>query len=204
VEMMYRLMAIGAVAARDVRARSFFTGELTVDAVRGYRTALAGTEGLRGLDAFLSEFGHRGPYESDGMAPRFAEDITRVLRLIQMYVRAGPPADPARHALGRRRVRREATAEIRRALAQARGRLAFAWRWVVVAIVCRALQRLLALRDQCRHVTTALVAHLRRVALEIGRHAAQAGLLSRVDDVFFLTFDELSRVLTEPDRDWRA
>jgi phosphohistidine swiveling domain-containing protein len=71
-------------------------------------------------------------------------------------------------------------------------------------IVCGALQRLLALRDECRHVTTMLVAHLRRLTLEIGTRAAAAGLLARREDAFFVTWDELPRVLAEPGRDWRG
>jgi len=43
------------------------------------------------------------------------------------------------------------------------------------------------MRDECRHVTTLLIAHLRTVTLEIGRRASDDGLLARADDVFFLT-----------------
>jgi pyruvate,water dikinase len=204
VKMTYRLMELGALVAEDARARAFFAGELTRDAAREYRNALDGTRVLAELESFLREFGHRGPYESDVMSPRFAEDVTPVLRLIQLYARAEAREDPARHALERQRVRQEATDVVRLALAGGRGRLAFGWRWLAFSIVCRALQRLLALRDQCRHVTTALVAHLRSVALELGRRAENAGLLSRPDDVFFLRFDELPRLLIERERDWKA
>ncbi|HTO13648.1 MAG TPA: PEP-utilizing enzyme, partial [Candidatus Binatia bacterium] len=125
-------------------------------------------------------------------------------RLIQLHVRAGAGQTAAHHAAERRRVRRAAMAEVRQALHHGRGRLTFALRWAVFSLVCRALQRLLALRDECRHVTTMLVAHLRRVALEIGRRASRAGTLADPTDVFFLTWEEMPRVLGEPGEGWGA
>jgi pyruvate,water dikinase len=202
--MTYRVMALGAAAAAEAPVRAFFTGALDTVALAGHRSALAGTRFLDLLDGFLLEFGHRGHYESDVMSPRFAEDPLPVLRLIQLHVRAGTHEDPARHAAERVLVRRAAREEARRELRRGRGRLAFGVRWLAFSIVCRALQHLLALRDECRHVTTLLVAHLRRLALEIGGRAARAGGLASASDVFFLTWDELPRLLTERERDWRG
>ena len=202
--MTYRLMALGALAAGEPRARAFFTAELDDDAVRHHRSVLAGTRTLTALDGFLGEFGHRGPYESDVMSPRFDDDPTPVLRLIQLYVRAGAREDPVRHAAERRRVREAARGHVREELRHDRSRIGFATRWIVFSLVGNALQRLLALRDECRHVTTMLVAHLRRVTLEIGRRAAHAGVLASPDDAFFVARGELPRVLVEPHRDWRG
>jgi len=201
--MTYRLMALGALAASDARARAFFVDELDDAAIRSWRRTLDGTRVGTELERFLKEFGHRGPYESDVMSARFAEDPRPVLRFIQLHVRAGAPEDPARHLARRLLARQVATEEARRALRHGQGRLAFAARWLVFRIVRDALQRLLALRDECRHVTTLLVAHLRRVALEIGRRATRAGLLRDTSDVFLLAWDELPRILVERDRDWR-
>jgi len=201
--MAYQLMALGSLAASEPRARAFFAGELSEAAVRGHRATLRGTRFLAGLDAFLEEFGHRGPYESDVMSPRFSEDLTPVLRLVRLYAQAGIQQDPTQHAAERSAVRQAARDEVRRALRQGQGRLAFGVRWTVFVIACRALQGLLALRDECRHVTTYLVAHLRCVSLEIGRRAARENRLAAAEDVFFLTWQELPDVLDMPPRDWR-
>jgi rifampicin phosphotransferase len=204
VRMTYQLMRLGSVALREARVRAFFTAEVDEAALGGAEAELRGTAFRTALDEFLRDFGHRGPYESDVMSPRFSEDPAPLFRLIQLYVRAGQWPEPARHAAERRRVRLAATDEVRRALGSRYGWFGCAWRRSVFAIVCGALQRLLALRDECRHVTTMMVAHLRRVALEIGRRAARDGVLSTAQDVFFLTFDELPRVLTTPGSGWRA
>jgi pyruvate,water dikinase len=202
--MTYRIMALGAAAAGEASARAFFAGDLDAAAVAGHRAALAGSRFLDALDEFLEEFGHRGRHESDVMSPRFADDPLPLLRLIQLHVRARTHEDPARHAAERQLVRRAAREEARRELRRGRGRLAFGVRWLAFSIVCRALQRLLALRDECRHVTTLLVAHLRRLTLELGRRAALDGRLASDADVFFLTWDELPRLLQERAPDWRG
>jgi phosphohistidine swiveling domain-containing protein len=204
MQMTYALMNLAAQAARDDRAHAYFAEAGDDNALRRYETALAGTDVLAGLAAFMREFGHRGPYESDVMSPRFADDPAPLLRLIQLHVRAGGAPDAAGHAAERSRVRHAAIAEVRRWLRRGRGRLGFATRWTVFRIVCDALQRLVALRDECRHVTTMMVAHLRRLVLEIGRRATREGTLADATDAFFLTWDEVPRVLLDTGGAWRA
>jgi rifampicin phosphotransferase len=203
VRMAYQLMELAAVASRDPHVRSVFAGKLDDAGVLYATVAVAGSEFGDGVEAFLAEFGHRGHYESDVMSPRFAEDPGHLLRLIQLYIRAGGEPDPARHAADRRRARHEATSEVRQALRRGSSRLGFAARWAAFSIVCRALQQLLGMRDECRHVTTLLIAHLRTVTLEIGRRGSDDGLLARADDVFFLHWDELPRLLVDRGDGWR-
>jgi pyruvate,water dikinase len=204
VRMVHHLMDLGVRAAADARALAYFTGDLDEHALAGYERALHATAVLDDLRTFLREFGHRGPYESDVMSARFAEDPAPVLRMIQLHVRSGATTTAARHADERRCVRLAAMAEVRRSLRENHGRLTFAARWAVFSLVCSALQRLVALRDECRHVTTMMVAHLRQVALEIGRRASEAELLADPTDVFLLTWEELPRILLEPDAAWRV
>jgi rifampicin phosphotransferase len=202
MRMTHRVMDMAVAAARDHRARAYFTADLDDERARGYEAALAATTVLAELQAFLQEFGHRGPYESDVMSPRFSEDPRPLLRLIQLHVRAGATQDLARRAAERAHVRSAAMVVIRRMLRQRYGRLGFVARWTTFRIVCSALQHLLALRDECRHVTTMMVAHLRRLVLEVGQRACRAGSLRDRTDVFFLTWDEVPRLLTERDRAW--
>ena len=68
-----------------------------------------------------------------------------------------------------------------------------------------ALQRLLSLRDENRDVTTLLSAHLRRVALEIGKRAVHRNALATQEDIFMLTWNELPLILSDvkAPSDWR-
>lgn len=202
--LTYRLMALSAVARTEPRVESFLLTTPDPEGMRRYRSALAGSRFLAELDGLLREFGHRGPYESDVMSPRFREDPEPLLRIIQAYLRVPTLETAEHHAAERRRIREEAKEETRRALRTGRPWLTFALQWTLVSIVCAALQRLLAGRDENRHVTTLHVAHLRRIALEIGRRAARDGRLATPDDIFFVLWDELPLVLVDRDRDWRA
>jgi pyruvate,water dikinase len=123
--------------------------------------------------------------------------------MIQLHVRAGATVSGAAHGEERRQVRLAAMAAVREGLRGDKGPFTGWMRLRVFSLVCRTLQRLIALRDECRHVTTMHVAHLRRVTLEFGRRAVAAGIVDHQDDVFFLDWDELPRIIFEPHGDWR-
>ena len=201
--MSYRLMALGAAARKAPEVRAFFSQNH--DLAQTFRRALAGTGFLKGFDRFLHEFGHRAQFESDAMSARFAEDPTPLLRIIQSYVRARSIEDPQRHEASRQRLRQQAEQEVCQALTQGRSRIAFTLCWWAFSIMYTALQRLLSLRDENRDVTTLLSAHLRRVALEIGKRAVHRNALATQEDIFMLTWNELPLILDDvkAPSDWR-
>ena len=201
--LTYRLLALSAVARAEPEVESFLSTAHEPE-MRRHRSALAGTRFIAEFDRLLSEFGHRGPFEADVMSPRFSEDPEPLLWMILAYLRLPALESPDRHEADRQRIREAANAEARLSLRAGRPALTFAMQWSVLSVVCAALRRLLADRDESRHVTTLLVAHLRRVALEIGSRAARAGRLAAAEDIFFVSWDELPNVLAERDRDWRS
>ncbi|HEY3097436.1 MAG TPA: PEP/pyruvate-binding domain-containing protein [Methylomirabilota bacterium] len=192
--LTYGLMALSEVARSEARVATFLSSA-DDDTLRTYRCALAGTRFADGFEALLREFGHRGPFESDVMSARFGEDPAPLLRFVQIYLRAKTLENPHQHVARREQIQRAARQEVRDALRGAR--------WLLFSIVCSALQRLLAQRDENRHVTTLLVSHLRRVVLEIGGRATQAGVLDARDDIFFVLWEELPSVL-RAEADWRS
>jgi len=201
--MSYRLMTLGAAAREEPEVRSFFSQDH--DFAQTFRRALAGTRFLEGFDQFLHEFGHRAQFESDAMSARFAEDPTPLLRIIQSYVRARSLEDPRGHAAARQRLRQQAEQDVCQALAQGRNHLAFLLCWWAFSMMYTSLQRLLALRDENRDVTTLLSAHLRRVALELGKRAVHRNALATQEDIFMLTWNELPLILgdAKAPSDWR-
>ena len=202
--LTYELMALSAVARTDPRVERFLAKAPDAATIRGYRPAMRGTRFLARFDGLLHELGHRGPFDSDVMSPRFSEDPEPLLRVIQAYLRMPELESSEQHETARRRIRNAARHETRLALRAGRPWRSFAPRWMVLSIVCGALQRLVGQRDENRHVTTMLVAHLRRLALELGRRATRDGRLAAADDVFFVEWDELPTLLVDRDRDWRS
>ena len=201
--MSYRLMSLGATARKESQVCAFFSQDH--DLAQTFRRALVGTRFLKGFDQFLHEFGHRAQFESDAMSARFAEDPTPLLRIIQSYVRAPRIEDPQRHEASRQRLRQQAEQEVSQALTQGRSRIVFILCWWAFSIMYAALQRLLSLRDENRDVTTLLSAHLRRVALEIGKRAVHRNALATQEDIFMLTWNELPLILSDvkAPSDWR-
>jgi rifampicin phosphotransferase len=201
--LMYRLVALSEEARADSRVLAFLTNARDHETLRTYRAALAGSCFLADFEGVLLAFGHRGPFESDVMSPRFGETPELLLEIVQMYLRAPALEDPARHEAYRRRLREAAERQVRLALRDGPW-LTFVFQSTILSVVGGALQRLVAQRDENRHVTTLLVAHLRRIAQEMGHRAARAGHLATADDVFFVRWDELPGLLAAPGRNWRA
>ncbi|TLY36900.1 MAG: hypothetical protein E6K60_06235 [Nitrospirae bacterium] len=202
--MSYRLMALGVAAREEPEVCSFFSQDLH-HVAWNFRHALVGTRFLEAFEKFLNEFGHRTQFESDAMSARFAEDPTPLLRIVQSYVRARSVEDPRRHERARQHLRQQAEQDVCQALTQGRSRFAFLLCWWAFSTMYAALQRLLALRDENRDVTTLLSAHLRRVALEIGKRAVHRNALATQEDIFMLTWNELPLILDDAKApsDWR-
>jgi len=196
-------MALGAAARKEPEVCAYFSQDH--DLAQTFRRGLAGTRFLKVFDQFLHEFGHRAQFESDAMSARFAEDPTPLLRIVQSYVRARSVEDPRRHERARQHLRQQAEQDVCQALTQGRSRFAFLLCWWAFSTMYAALQRLLALRDENRDVTTLLSAHLRRVALEIGKRAVHRNALATQEDIFMLTWNELPLILDDAKApsDWR-
>jgi len=142
------------------------------------------------LDEFLDEYGQRGNPDWDLAAPRWREDPTRVKRMGARI--AGSPVDALAlfdEQRGRRRIAEEQLA------ADIKGHwwLRF-WRKPIMAELAY-LQRYLPLREATQGVAYLWVELARRVVLEAARRLDAGELL------FYLTYDELRRLLCAESRD---
>lgn len=173
--------------ARAALERSASSGGGWV-AFRGALSPALGAE----VDGWLERFGFRGSGELLLTEPSLEEEPDRLLPLLSRYVSSiGDSAiEPPVGAFERTRAERErATARYRERL---RGPLR-AFRPLFDTLVL-ATQTSVQLRERARFRQALLYARLRGVALAVGRRLVAAGELDAVDDVFFLTFDELSAI----------
>ncbi|MFF5084936.1 PEP/pyruvate-binding domain-containing protein [Actinoplanes sp. NPDC000266] len=134
----------------------------------------AGTLPEIGLDAFLSEYGHRGAAEVDIGVPRWAEDPAPVFAALQNYLRVGDPdqAPDRRFALAGERAER--------ALRDVRGRNRFA------GFLLGRARELAGLREAGKFAGLYRLQQMRRQLLLIG-----AELFEDPADIMFVTLDEL-------------
>jgi pyruvate,water dikinase len=195
-EQIFRLMELAETAAKEPAARTFLLADPWEPAP--FRARLAGTDFLRGFDAYLAEYGHRAVGESDMMSPRFAETPEYLLGIIRAHLQQ-PPARPVSA------LRREQ--EAARAAALRRIRAAFGWRaheWLFFRWGHARLARYLALREGNRHALMHFSMATRRVLLQMGRHLADGRKLAAPDDIFFLTADEVREIARDHGRDWKG
>jgi pyruvate,water dikinase len=149
------------------------------------------------LAAWLERYGHRGPYESDGAQPRYADDLRLLATAIQPLVAA---------------VEEPETREARRA--RRRGDAAAAWREVAgvhgllvrlrVRGPARRLGRLMLVREELRSATTLHTYLARRIGLELGRRLVARGQIDAAPDVAHLDWAELQRAVRDPGFDARG
>ena len=182
------------IAKEEPAAAEFFYAEPWKP--EQFRDRLAGTRFLRAFDGYLAEYGHRAVAESDVMSPRSSEASDYVLDVVRGHMLA-PPSSPIRE------IRRRQSDARERALRHMRA--AFGWRyhqWACVRWWHARLSRFLALREANRHYLTHLTSAVRRLLLMMGRQFASSGVLTQQDDIFFLTNDEIRKLVSGNVENW--
>lgn len=155
------------------------------------RAEPAAVETLAALERFLADFGHRGAEEFELAAPRWAEDHAFVLATLRAYLDAPPNADPYQHLERQRRRRAAAEREARRRMQPHLLHRLVPYRWLIFRTALREARRLLPMRENPKHHFLLYVAEMRRTVLALADRLVASGLLTRRDDVFYLTLEEL-------------
>ena len=151
---------------------------------------------LDAWDDFLSNFGWRGPHETDLASPRYADDPRLALRPMSYMAAGGADFDPETAHERLVKERAEAYAELMRRLSPPRRALL---RWIY-----RRIDRFAGTRDTPKHLLVLLGYAVRKRALAIGRTLAKDNRLDAAEDVFNLTFDDLEAAAANPSLDLRA
>ena len=145
--------------------------------------------GRRTMDAFLSEHGFHGPAEGELSSKSWREDQKPLAALLESYRDRERPSDMHRR---REQDRAAAEAELVSALG-ARGRA----RAKVILGLARAY---IPLREEGRATFLKAYDVARCMARRIGADLVARGVLDDVEDVFYLTVDELLGALPDDPR----
>ena len=189
-----RLAECADIAREDPVASQFFHAEPWESAL--FRTKLAGTRFLHAFDDYLAEYGHRAVAESDVMSPRFVEVPGEVLDVVRAHLNS---PSPMRNIRGRQSEQQEHGLE--------RMRSAFGWRsheWACARWWHARLSRFLALREANRHHLMYFTSAVRQLLLTMGRHFTSDGVLNQADDIFFLTPDDLRKMVSGDSQNWKS
>lgn len=195
-EQILRLAALAEAVRDDVRVRSLFDAAAWDQVLAD--PSLEKSEFRRLFREYLKDYGQRGMGESDLLSPRFADQPELLLEVLRQQVHATGSIPPAAIMARQQAVREQALADIR---------ARFGWRghrWVVFLWWYRRLCRFFALREGNRHHLMYYAAAIRQLLLRAGQVLVEQGVLTRVDDVFFVRAEEQLDLLGLARRDWQA
>lgn len=129
------------------------------------------------LAAYLDEFGHRGLGETDISKPRWIEEPGYLLDQIRLMVDREDRDLPGNWA-------RQAAEEALARLPRRQGKR--------LAAAAEKARNGMALREKAKSALIAGVEPARRILLETGQRLHSRGVLDSRDDIFWLTFNELT------------
>lgn len=144
---------------------------------------------------FLAVYGHRGVREIDIGMPRWHDEPSPVLAILNNYLSHHEESDPeAWFRRGEEEADRTADELVER-VRQKKGRLHAG----ILRFLIKRIRALVGTREVPKFMAMRLFAIHRRVALGAGAELVAAGKLDRADDVCFLSLQDLTT-----DKDFRA
>ncbi len=180
------LWALSRAALATPEVSAILSGQAAGDVMPALEKSAESQPFLSDLRAWLAQYGQRLDSAFELSKPDWIEDPTPAIEYLQAYLAQPgprPEMEPARLAAGREK-----------AVAEARARLAGYPQPVVARFetLLKAAQVAAgALEDHNYWIDQRLFYHVRRLIIEFGQRLVQTGTLEAVNDVFYLTVDEL-------------
>ena len=183
-EMDLALWNVAEEIRKDPDAVRLFLEQPAAELACRYRVGALPERAQRGLDQFLTRWGHRAVAEIDVGMPRWSDDPAHVLGVLANYLRL-EDASLAPDAIFRRGAR-EAEEKARTLIgrARARGRL----RARLVRFALDRARRLSGLREVPKYYIVVGLGAVRRELGKVGQELVRLGRLDDAEDIFFLDF----------------
>ena len=183
----------------DLSRRVRTSPELTALFDRGPEAvaeALAGEEDLDGFraafDAFLDEYGMRGPNEWDIRARSWDADPVQALAHVDSLRQSPDEGSPERRAARLSARRREVADELRGLLGDDEEALG------TLDVALRSAKDTIPLREQTKANSAVVINEVRLAVRELGRRGVAAGRLGEPEDVTMLLAAELDDYVADP------
>lgn len=145
---------------------------------------------LQRLRQFREDFRFMSEVDEDLYYPRWDEDDSFILSMLQAYAKSDESVSPQRQVAEQEYIRSLAEKRVRKAMQRGWRRL---WLWPRFRFNAqlRLVRRYVWWREETRIVASCVFYHCRRVLLELGRRWCRVGMLERPDDIFMLTADQV-------------
>jgi len=179
------LWQLSRAALTTPTVRQVFAERGAADVIPALEQSGEGRRFLADLRAYLTEYGQRLNVFGGLTALSWIEDPTPAIACLKAYI-TRPDTRPEAEQAG-------LAAEREQAVAQARAKLAGYPHPIVTHFetVLKAAQLGVVIKEDNHWVIARLFYQMRRLALEFGRRLADSSALESVDDVFYLTSEEV-------------
>lgn len=191
-EMAFALADLADLAMSSPDVLAFLKAPPEPFSMSGLDNLEGGPDFRAALEAFLGQYGMRGPGEVDITRPRWGDQPSQLFATIVTNCRPGPP--------GQHRVRfadaeREAVQAVGDLLSTVRATPLGAAKAVVLGRLITVYRTLMGLRENQKFLSVRLFDGYRRALLEEAAGLVERGVLDRIDDVDYLHLDELRSIL---------
>ncbi len=178
------------VLARSVRNNPLLIGPIQSNPSSEFLNEVRSNPALNAFKAefesFLNEYGHRS-HTREIYFPRWADDPTLVVDILKS-LSAAPDIDVERMEKETLAKRIEAEQEISRRISKVR----FGFiKKQIFKIILRYAQTYLIFRENQRFYLDHMISRQRRIFMEYGRRFAERSMITRQDDIFFLSKEEI-------------
>lgn len=190
-EMDLDLWRLSASVRADEASDAALHGASAAQLAAAYRGGALPATLQHGLAALLDRYGHRAVAEIDAGMPRWAEDPTHLLGVLQNYRRLDDPQRAPDAVFARGAEQADALVETLTARARRRGRL----RARCVGGALRRARQFVGVRELPKYCFVLVLARARTQLQHVGDELAAAGRLADPGDVFFLDLREVREAL---------
>ena len=180
------LWRLSRAARSTPEVREILSQNAAGEVIPALEKSVAGQQFLADLRAWLAQYGQRLNSAFALGEPGWIEDPTPAIQNLQAYV-AMPDLRPEMEPAALAAEREKSVAEARTKLAGYPQPIVARFETLLKAAQVAAIVH----EDHNFWIDQRLFYHVRRVILEFGRRLAQAGMLDAVNDVFYLTPEEL-------------
>jgi pyruvate,water dikinase len=190
-EMDLKLWQLTERIRDDIDSARAFAEGTTASLTARYRNRTLPAVAQQGLTAFLRSYGHRAVAEIDLGMPRWSDDPSHIVGVINNYLRlTNPDLAPAVQFRHGESAASLMVAELVNRLQQSNPAKA---RFVSFAL--RRARQLVGLRESPKFLLIFTLGAVREQLVKVGEALAEQGRIEAPDDVFFLDLTEARRAL---------
>jgi pyruvate,water dikinase len=199
-EMDLKLWETAQILRDDLPSAEIFEGLPASDLTARFLDASLPPVAQKAVATFLGSYGLRGLGEIDIGRPRWQEDPTHVMQVLQSYLQIDDPelAPDAVFARGAQAAEEAATlfeGEVRKLrFGHLKARL--------VRFGVQRYRALAGLREAPKFFAIRMMGMIRAGLLQSGQDFVNAGYLEQMDDLFFLKISELDAISARDDAQW--